>query len=263
MDFVKIQYETVFPRRPEIATPEDWAGMPLYDKTFYADQLSVAENLIKAAKNEALVIMTLYSPFMCAKYTSDNRIRDHIRENPEKAKRGMEIITESLMIFVKECIKLGIDGFYHSSQGRERSTFADKSLFDTNVKPYDLTLMEEIDRSCIFNILHVCDYHDGYDDLTPFLDYPGHVVNCSLELGDRRLTGKEVARMFNRPFMGGLDRKGVITTGSQEDVKRAVEAQLRNAPEKFILAADCTVPSETDWDNLKTAISTAHAFKRD
>jgi len=262
MDFVKIQYETEFPLRPEIAKPEDWAGMPLYDRTFYADLLRVVEGLIKAAKKEALVIMTLYSPFMCAKKTSDNQIREHIRENPEEAKKGMEIITESLMIFVKECIKLGIDGFYHSSQGRERNTFSDKSLFDEYVRPYDLILMEEIHRSCIFNILHICDYHDGYDDLTPFLDYPGHVVNCSLELGEKRLTGKDVARMFNRPFMGGLERKGVIATGSREEVKRTVEAQLRAAPEKFILAADCTVPSETDWDNLKTAIATAHAFKR-
>ena len=47
------------------------------------------------------------------------------------------------------------------------------------IKPYDLTVMEEIDRSCVFNILHVCDYEGGYDDLAPFLDYPGHVVNCA------------------------------------------------------------------------------------
>ena len=28
MDFVKIQYEEVFPRRPEITKPGDWANMP-------------------------------------------------------------------------------------------------------------------------------------------------------------------------------------------------------------------------------------------
>ena len=63
-----------------------------------------------------------------------------------------------------------VDGFYASTQGREVSRFEDLTLFDEYIKPFDLALMEEINRSCIFNVLHVCDYHDGYDDLTPFLE---------------------------------------------------------------------------------------------
>jgi hypothetical protein len=34
---------------------------------------------------------------------------------------------------------------------------------------------------------------------------------------------------------------------------------LKTAPDRFILAADCTVPSETPWDNLLAAIDAAHA----
>jgi len=260
MDFVKIQYENVFPHRPEIIKPDDWGKMPLYNKDFYENQLYIVDGLVKAAKKEALVIMTLYSPFMCAGHAGGHQIIEHIKENPEKAKEGIEIITESLMIFVKECIKLGIDGFYHSTQGGEIHTFEDKALFKECIKPYDLVLMEEINRSCIFNILHVCDYHDGYDDLAPFLDYPGHLVNCSLELGDRELSEKEVSKMFGRPFMGGLERKGVIFSGSKDEIKKTVEQVCSNAPDKFFLAADCTVPSEVDWDNLKTAIAAAHEY---
>ena len=35
---------------------------------------------------------------------------------------------------------------------------------------------------------------------------------------------------------------------------------IEQAPSRFILAADCTVPNETPWDNLKLAIDTAHAY---
>ena len=129
-------------------------------------------------------------------------------------------------------------------------------------KPFDLALMEEFNRSCIINILHVCDYHDGYDDLTPFLEYPGHVVNCSLKLGEGEMTAHEVAEIFGRPFMGGLERKGIIATGSQADIKRTVEDVLTEAPDTFFLAADCTLPSDIDWDNIKTAIATAHEYRR-
>ncbi len=49
--------------------------------------------------------------------------------------------------------------------------------------------------------------------------------------------------MFGRPFMGGLDRKGVIATGSLEEIRQAAASVLAEAPERFILAADCTVAS--------------------
>ena len=262
MDFVKIQYEHAFPRRPEIQTPGDWAGMPLYGKDFYQDPLDVVQGLVKEAKGEALVLMTLYSPFMCAGHTTSGQmITEHIAQDPEAAKRGMEIITESVMIFVRECIRLGVDGFYASTQGGESERFADPALFEECIKPYDLAIMEEMDRSCIFNILHICDYNAGYDDLTPFTDYPGHVVNCSLAVGSESITAKEASEMFDRPFMGGMERKGVIAHGSVGEVKQAVEALLSEAPEQYILGADCTVPSDTDWDVLRTAISTAHGYR--
>jgi uroporphyrinogen decarboxylase len=76
------------------------------------------------------------------------------------------------------------------------------------------------------------------------------------------MTGQEVSEMFGRPYMGGLDRKGIIATGSQAEIKQEVEAVLQDAPDKFILAADCTLPGDVDWDNIKTAIDTAHAYQR-
>jgi len=264
MDFIKIQYEVVFPTIPEIQTPADWAKMPLYREDFYESQLKVVEGLVKAAKSEALVLITLYSPFMLAADTSSRAlVVEHMQENPEKIKKGMEVITESLMFFVKGCIRAGVDGFYHSTQGGESSTFDSRDPFNECIKPYDLAVMEEIDRSCIFNILHVCDYHDGYDDLTTYLDYPGHVVNCSLKVGSEEITMKQASNMFGRPFMGGMERKGIIATGSKEDVRLTVEGVLSEAPDKFILGADCTVPGDTPWDNIRTAISTAHSYLRE
>ena len=260
MDVVKIQYERAFPAQPDIRRPADWAKLPVYQKDFFQPQLDAVAGLVKAAKKEAVVIVTLYSAFMCAGQASSS-ITDHLSQDPEQAKKGLERAAESLLGFIKECVKLGVDGFYASTQGREIHRFADHTIFDRYIKPYDLALMAEINRSCIFNVLHVCDYHDSYDDLTPFLEYPGQVVNCSLTVGGRRLTGQDVSAMFGRPFMGGLERKGVIATGSRAGIKQTVETVLAQAPDKFSLAADCTLPGDVNWDNIKTAIDTAHAYK--
>jgi uroporphyrinogen decarboxylase len=260
MDFVKIQYERTFPTVAAIQRPEDWSKMPFYGLDFYQEQLGVVEGLVKAAKKDALIILTLYSPFMCAHHTlaRELSLEEHILDNPEAVKKGMQTITDSLMGFIREAVRLGVDGFYHSTQGGEHGRFETVEPFDECIRPYDLALMQEIDRTCIFNILHVCDYNLPYKDLSQFRDYPGHIVNTNLELVDRTMTPPEVEQLFGRPFMGGLDRHGVLAHGSVEQVRQAAEAVLDAAPQRFILGADCTVPSDTPWENLRAAIDAAH-----
>jgi uroporphyrinogen decarboxylase len=262
MDFVKIQYEHSFPHLDQIQRPEDWAKMPFYGLDFYEEPLRVVEGLVKAAKPEALIILTLYSPFMFAgQTTSDEMVTRHIHENSGAVQRGMQVIADSLIGFVRACLKLGLDGFYTSTQGGEEARFADRRLFDECIRPYDLAVMAEANHGSLFNILHVCDYRLPYKDLSPYVDYPGQIVNASLELTGGKTTPQEVARLFGRPFMGGMNRLGTLAHGSMEEVRRAAQDALAEIPERFILGADCTVPSDTPWENLRTAIDTAHASR--
>jgi uroporphyrinogen decarboxylase len=262
MDFVKIQYEQPFPAFTPIHKPEDWSHAPLCSEDFFEAQFQVVEGLVKAAKSEALVIMTLYSPFMWAAHLAKDRdVAKQLEEDTEAVKKGLEIMTENVLTLVRGCKRAGIDGFYASSQGGEAFRFQDRSMFQKYIKPTDLTVWDEI-SSCSFNILHICDYEGGYDDLTPFLDYPGHVVNSSLKIGDRTLTPNDFSQLFGRPFMGGMERKGVLSLRNLELIRRAATDVLAQAPEKFILAADCTVPSDTPWENLRTAIETAHHYRK-
>jgi uroporphyrinogen decarboxylase len=262
MDFVKIQFEQRLPPAPPISKAEDWGQIPLYPASFFAPTQRVVEGLVQAAHAEALVVMTLYSPFMLAmQLASGADVEQHLRENPDAVVRGLATMTENALNLVRGCLRAGVDGFYVSTQGGETFRFRDADFFRRYIKPTDLAVWDAI-QECPFNILHICDYVGGYDDLTPFLDYPGQVVNCSLTLGDRTLRPTEVAQLFGRPYMGGLERKGAIATGSAAEIRAAVRSVLDQAPDRFLLGADCTVPSETPWDNLKTAIDAAHQHRR-
>ena len=261
MDFVKIQYERTFPPIPDIRRPEDWRNMPSYKLDFYQPELEAVQGLVKAAKKEALVLVTLYSPFMCAGHTTSRPLlTSHLEENPEAVRKGFEAITASLMLFVRECIRLGVDGFYASTQGGEAGRFRDARVFAEHVKPFDLVLMNEMSRSCAFNILHVCDYSAPYADFSPFVDYPGHVVNCNPQVTTGKLAWKDIARMFKRPCMGGLDRHGVIASGTGQEIGTEVTRALDEASRPFVLGADCTLPADVKWDNIRAAISAAHAY---
>ena len=162
---------------------------------------------------------------------------------------------------MRECVRIGIDGFYHSTQGGEARRFKSPETFLKWVKPTDHRVMNEIAEACPFNILHICDYHaeyGGYADLTPFLDYPGTVVNVSTQIGGNTLAPAELSRLFGRPYMGALDRLGALSTGTEAEARAAARQALANAPPKFILGADCTVPGDTPWANLRVAIGEAH-----
>jgi uroporphyrinogen decarboxylase len=127
--------------------------MPRYGLDFYKPQLEVVEGLVKAGGREALVLVTLYSPFMCAGHTVGRPVLvKHIEQDGEAVRPGLEAVTDSLLGFVRECRSLGVDGFYASTQGGEAGTFRDPGLFGRYVTPYDLRLMKEIDATCRFNI---------------------------------------------------------------------------------------------------------------
>ncbi len=264
MDFVKIQYEHPFPKLPEIRRPKDWARVPALGADYFSDPLEVVAGMVKEAKKEAVVVVTLYSALMHAGHaTSGALLTAHLKEDPESTAKGLMKIAECNLVFVRECVKRGIDGFYMSTQGGEAGRFPTLSTFATYIKPSDLLVMSEIQRTCAFNILHVCDYNGVYDDLTPYVDYPGHIVNCGTRLSSGGLTPKQIGAKFGRPFMGGMDRHGILVTGTKEEIRTEVSSVLRDAPELFALGADCTVPSEIPWENLKTAIDAAHAGKKD
>jgi uroporphyrinogen decarboxylase len=262
MDFVKIQYETRFPSQSDILKPTDWHRMPCFGADFYQDQVDIAKGLVEAVGSEALVIMTLYSPFMLAgQAAGKNTIFQHLKDDPESTKKGLEIITESLLIFVSACVAAGIDGFYHSTQGGEIHRFGGSDIFVRYIKPFDLMVMREIENNCQFNILHICDYEGAYADLSPFLEYPGHIVNTNLNLEQKTYSPKDLSSMFGRPFMGGVDRHGIITDGKPDEIREAVNKICAVAPEKFFLGADCTLPADVSWENIKIAIETAHSFQ--
>ena len=58
-----------------------------------------------------------------------------------------------------------------------------------------------------------------------------------------------------------LDTLGCMIAGlAKPEIQAAVQQVLRDAPERFILGADCTLPGDIGWDNIRTAIATAHGY---
>ena len=88
--------------------------MPRYGRDFFDGQLEAVKGLVQAVGHEAAIVMTLHSPFMCAGHAASQAlVTDHLNREPDQVRQGLEIITDSLLGFVRECIRLGVgSGFF-------------------------------------------------------------------------------------------------------------------------------------------------------
>lgn len=263
MDIVKIQYEIVVPHI-DIKQPEDWKKVPVYDESFFEPQVEVIEAISKQLAGEALVFPTVYSPLALLHQTAGDDFVELIKKDPEAAKPALENITQSIINYLKVARRRGADGFYVSSQGGDIKTFGGTKAWDV-IRPYDKAVSEYADKIAPINILHICDYGSSYADqaaLEGYADYPASIINPPVNLEKGTVDLKHLQQAFKRPVFGGLDRLGVIVTGNIDEAKKEIDKVLENAPDNFILGADCTVPSETDYARLRELIDYTHTWRQ-
>jgi uroporphyrinogen decarboxylase len=264
MDFSKIQYEVVLPKQPEIKTPKDWNRIRVYGKELFEPQFEVIKAIVKELKSEALIIPTVYSPLLLAEsVVGHETYLAHARENPDAVAAGIALLTENIVYYIKESVKLGVDGFYLSTHGGDKAVFYNTPLFDRLIKPYDEIIFREATDNSLFNILHICSPENTYQELDHLTGYPASVINPPVILNDGSKTNlKEVEKLFGRPVMSGLDHHGTLIHGSVDEIKKEVDDIFKNsAPQNFIFAANCTVPSDTSWETLRNVIDYAHDWR--
>lgn len=266
MDFVKVFYEIVVPRI-EIKSGSDWEKVPVYGEDFFAPQVAVIEDLANEFKGEAFILPTVYSPLALAQQTlgPGKDLKKLAEQNPAAFGNAVKNLALSIENYLRSARKHGADGFYVSSQGGDGNSLPLK-LWNEHVRQWDKYVSEVADEIGEINILHICDYGASFKNaeaLYAFADYPASIINVPLNFSDgTTLNLKEAQQRFRRPIFGGLERLGVIATGTVEEAKAQVDKVLENAPANFILGADCTVPGETDWDKLRAIIDYAHDWRK-
>lgn len=261
MDIVKVQFEQGY-GRIKIDKAEDWEQIRPLPDDFFAPTLKVIEDIVNIAGHEAIILPTIYSPFqMLVQTVGTQTVMKYAKEDPQRVTQAMEIFTNALIRFAKDCKALGADGFYTPTQGGEQKFYNVPHFFESFVKPYDLKVMNECNLGTRCNILHICDYEGTYDDLTRFADYPGQIVNTPNIVNGKHFTLKDGEKLFKRIVMGGLERKKTIHAGNPEEVKAEVLQLKRDYKGRLIVGAECTIRPDTPMENIRTAIRTAHGVE--
>ena len=264
VDAVKIQFEQ---HQPNIRmnTREDWAKIKPLPRDFYNPTLEVVKDVNDIVGQETMVIPTVYSAFQTLRMQIGiPSVIRWAKEAPDEVLRALRIYNDALLNFVRDCKKLGIDGFFMPTQGGENIYKEVPGFFEKFIRPFDLELMAECTKDTHCNILHICDWEGPYDDLSAFREYPGEIVNIPNKMGGKPFTPKDGAKLFgdSRIILGGLDRRGVIAKGTPDEVATEVRRLLADRPARYMLGAECTVDNRTNIENLRTAVRLAHGKQK-
>lgn len=258
MDIIKIMNEYEFRRKEKVETADDWNKIKVLpkDHELFIKQSEVMRKTLKVLDNKVYTLGTIHGVVASLSHSSGlsysespEIIMEHAKENKEAVLNAIKATTENVINMLHTVQNTDVDGIYYAVLGAEKHRFT-REFFDEFIKPYDLMVLNEIKEKKIF--LHMC--KDNVD-LERFIDYPSDVVNWAVHEGEYSLA--DGAKIFdNKIILGGLDdRSGVLVEGSEADIEEKI-AEIKNEIDldRFILGADCTLPTEIDYNRIRFSV---------
>ncbi|MDR0400470.1 MAG: hypothetical protein LBH51_05950 [Treponema sp.] len=247
----------------EIKSPADWRGVkfPGVGSPVYQKLADVLKGLLDAIGGETLIFQTIFSPFKTAVNSyGDALVMAHAKEAPDLVAAAMRGVAESLAEWAAGFVELGAAGLFYAAQFSEPGRFA-REEWETLVKPGDLAVMKAAADKGGRNILHICGEPEYQFRTQPgwFADYPAAIVNWSVK--DTGLSLKEGKALFKKPVLGGMNNRGNILNGGDEEIRAEVEQTLSGiGAEGFMLGADCTIQGQgISHQKIKVAVDAAHS----
>jgi len=215
----------------------------------FAEQLNLLKGLRKRLGENWPVIDTFFDPIQLVLRRAGFSTMTLILDNPGKAIPMIEAATESIIGYVRELKKIGVDGAFYSTRAAATESSSQgfsNASFKELLEPYDTAILNEMKG--MVRLLHTCKSHL---DLSRVKDYPHEVLSWA----DRDPTCPTMAQVratSDKCLMGGINQSGVIEQNVNE-IKRDIDSAISiNNGQNFILSPGCTIGSNVPDHVLAT-----------
>lgn len=235
-----------------ITGPQDWARLKPLDVTqgVHGEHLRCLRMIAREVGDDLPFLFTAFQPSVVAdRVVGRGQLTLMARRHPEKLKALMEVITETILAFVKEGMKTGAAGMMFATGTCGYGTWSEAEYREFSFD-YDKRILDEAAESGWFNMIHLCGTLPMFDVA---LDYPVQCFNW-----DDQVTPPTLAQARKMApgatLVGGLERVDVLLNGGPDDVQRqALDAFEQAGRKGFMLSAGCTIPPHTSKTNLRAA----------
>jgi len=177
-------------------------------------------------------------------------IKGFIEEDPQAVADAANILADVIIAInerlIKEC---NIDGIYLSVNNQNK--FFDEDYFCKYMIPCEKRVMDEANKLCSMNLLHICGMAGRSNNLSLFTGFEAAAYNWAVYAEGVSLS--EGKKLFGgKPVFGGFSQYAEIYKGTREELEAATFKILDEAGQVGImLGADCTVPADIDDNRLE------------
>lgn len=262
-DIIKIMNDNLVPCIYDIKVSSDWnqvKNLSMKDK-FITRQIELVKRILDKVDYDAFSVGTIHGSVASVLHAIECKygyekgrelITSHIREDSKPMFEAFEHITDIMSQLSQKYIELGLDGVYYAALG-ERQYFTDEE-FSNYIAPFEKKILGAVRDKGGYNIFHICkdnldlNIYKDYEDLIDVLNWGVYEGEVSLEEGRKLFP--------NTTIMGGLkNRSGVLVEGSYEEIQQQVSSLIKSfGKKKFILGADCTLPSEIPYERIRQVV---------
>ncbi len=266
-DVLKIMNENLVPEIGEMNGPDDWKKIPAYNRhsPFMVRQLDMIKHILDGVGEPVYALATVHGICASAIHPIEERygyvpVREmmaaHLRQNKTVVLDAFHRIADAMSDLAAACIEAGSSGIYYAALGGEKHFYTDEEFAEA-IEPFDRQILSAAREAGGHTFLHICkenlemSRYAGYGDLCDVVNWGVYEAPYTLEEG---------RRLFPRAtIMGGLaNRSGVLVDGTDDELKAAVQAVIRDFGETgFILGADCTLPTEIPYGRIMAAVHAA------
>lgn len=235
-------------KKPVIRKPEDWRNLTTLSTTTgsYGRTLEAVKLLTSQLdKEDAPVLMTVFSPLTIAYKLAGDALLDHLEDHATDVHIGLATIAETTSRFADVVLEAGADGIFFASQ-LSRADMLTEKMCQAFVIRYDLIALERVKQQPVPLVLHL---HGANPHFTSVNQYPAHAVSWhNHETGP---TLGEALTLTDKTLFTGLDLDNLENGGPDEVIGQAKEAMAQTGGKRLILAPACVIPTKTPLENLQ------------
>ncbi len=234
-------------RKTTIKQPEDWTHLttPGINDGAYGRELETIKLITSQLnKDDAPLLMTLYSPLTIAYKLAGDILFEHLKESPTEVHIGLATIAETTARFAKAILNAGADGIYFMSQ-LSRSNFLTQKMCQAFVVRYDLIALEWVRLQPAPLILYLAGENIYFDTVN---QYPIHAVSWDNHHNSPSVI--EALSLTDKTLMTGID-KNLLKTGYPDDQTTAINQTIATTGgTRLILAPAGFIAPDTPPNNL-------------
>ncbi|MBU4257341.1 uroporphyrinogen decarboxylase, partial [Patescibacteria group bacterium] len=136
-------------------------------------ELEALKLIKKGIGNDVPIVQTIPNPLTLAKTIRGKLLFDDLRNHPNDLKSALDVITDTILTFSLESLKVRADGIFFFTQMASFDFLTEKEYQEFGVK-YDLQILNNLAKQNALLILHIHGLNIMFDLLK---EYPVQIIN--------------------------------------------------------------------------------------